>query len=95
MCCGPPCALCAHCLPLIFPLFLKEDIKYKACPYYDDMLDLFKALESLEGRNLKLNLSQDSIELLELRINGKNIDVEIKDREEFKKLFKEFKKWKS
>jgi hypothetical protein len=59
------------------------------------MLDLLKALESLEGRNLKLNLSQDSIELLELRINGKNIDVEIKDREEFKKLFKEFKKWKS
>ncbi len=59
------------------------------------MLDLLKALESLEGRNLKLNLSQDSIELLELRINGKNIDVEIKDREEFKKLFKELKKWKS
>lgn len=59
------------------------------------MLDLLKALDSLEGRNLKLNLSQDSIELLELRINGKNIDVEIKDREEFKKLFKEFKKWKS
>ncbi len=59
------------------------------------MPDFLKALESLEGRNLKLNLSQDSIELLELRINGKNIDVEIKDREEFKKLFKEFKKWKS
>lgn len=59
------------------------------------MPDFLKALESLEGRNLKLNLSQDSIELLELRINGKNIDVEIKDREEFKKLFKELKKWKS
>jgi hypothetical protein len=59
------------------------------------MLDLFKALESLEERNLKLNFSQDGIELLELRINHKNIDVEIKDREEFKKLLKELKEWKS
>jgi len=59
------------------------------------MPNLLKALEILEKRNLKLNLSQDGVELLELRINDKNIDLEIKNREEFKKLLKELKEWKS
>lgn len=59
------------------------------------MSDLLKALEILEKRNLKLNLSQDGVELLELRIDDKNIDLEIKNREEFKKLLKELKEWKS
>lgn len=59
------------------------------------MPNLLKALEALEKRNLKLNLSQDGAELVELSINDKNIDFEIKNREEFKKLLKELKKWKS
>lgn len=59
------------------------------------MPNLLKALETLEKRNLKLNLSQDGVELLELRIDDKNIDLEIKNREEFKKLLKELKEWKS
>lgn len=59
------------------------------------MPTLLKALETLGKRNLKLNLSQDSVELLELKINDKNIDLDIKNREEFKKLLEELKKWKS
>ncbi len=59
------------------------------------MPNLLKALEALGNRNLKLNLSQDGVELLELKINDKNIDLDIKNREEFKKLLEEFKKWKS
>ena len=56
------------------------------------MPNLEKALEVLGKRNLKLNLSQDGVELLELRTKGKNIDLEIKNRKEFKKLIKELKK---
>lgn len=59
------------------------------------MPTLLKALETLGKSNLKLNLSQDGVELLELKINDKNIDLEIKNREEFKKLLEELKKWKS
>ncbi|MEE8402438.1 MAG: hypothetical protein V3R93_01655 [Candidatus Hydrothermarchaeaceae archaeon] len=59
------------------------------------MPNLLKALEALGERNLKLNLSQDGADLLELRMSDKNIDLEIKDREEFKKLLKELRKWKS
>ncbi len=59
------------------------------------MPTMLKALEALGNRNLKLNLSQDGVELLELKINDKNIDLEIKSQEEFKKLLEELKKWKS
>lgn len=58
------------------------------------MPNLLKALEALGERNLKLELSQDGVDLLELRMRDKNIDLEIKDRDEFKKLLKELKKWK-
>lgn len=58
------------------------------------MPNLLKALEALGERNLKLELSQDGVDLLELRMSDKNIDLEIKDRDEFKKLLKELKKWK-
>jgi hypothetical protein len=56
------------------------------------MPNLEKALEALGKRNLKLNLSQDGVELLELRANNKNIDLEIKNRDGFKKLLKELRK---
>lgn len=59
------------------------------------MPNLLKALEALGKSNLKLNLSQDGVELLELKINDKNIDLEIKNQGEFKKLLEELKKWKS
>ncbi len=58
------------------------------------MSNLLRALETLEKHNLKLELSQDGVEMVELRMNDKNIDLEIKDRDEFKKLLKELKKWK-
>jgi hypothetical protein len=56
------------------------------------MPNLEKVLEKLGTRNLKLSLSQDGVELLELRTSDKNIDIEIKNRDEFKKLIKEFRK---
>ncbi len=59
------------------------------------MPNLLKALEALEKRNLKMNLSQDGVDLLELKISDKNIDIDIRDHKEFKGLLKEIKKWKS
>lgn len=56
------------------------------------MPNLEKLLEKLEGRNLKLKLQQDGEDLLEIRTGGKNIDIEIKNKDEFKTLIKELRK---
>ena len=53
------------------------------------MPNLEKILGKLEGRNLNFNLKQDGTELLEIRTTGKNIDIEIKNKDEFKTLIKE------
>ncbi len=59
------------------------------------MPELIKVLEALEKRNLKLNLSQDDVELVEISMKDKNIDIDIKNRRGFKELLKELKKWKN
>ena len=46
-------------------------------------------LELLSGRNLQLKVASDGVELCEIKSHDKNIDVIIKNREEFKKLIKE------
>ena len=48
-----------------------------------------KILELLAGRNLLLNVKQDDVELCEIKSHDKNIDVIIKNIDEFKKLVKE------
>ncbi len=59
------------------------------------MPELIEMLEALEKRNLKLNLSQDDVEVVEISMKDKNIDIDIKDRRGFKELLKELKKWKN
>ena len=48
-----------------------------------------RVLELLKERNLKLKVESDDVELCEIKSHEKNIDVIIKNREEFKKLIKE------
>ncbi len=59
------------------------------------MPELIEVLKALEKRNLKLNLSQDNVELVEISMKDKNIDIDIKNRRGFKELLKELKKWKN
>jgi hypothetical protein len=56
------------------------------------MPNLEKVLGVLVERNLKLTLESDDVELLEIKSSDKTIDLEIKNREEFKKLIKELRK---
>ncbi len=53
------------------------------------MPNLEKVLELLSKRNLLLKVASDDVELCEIKSSGKNIDVIIKNTEEFKKLIKE------
>jgi hypothetical protein len=48
-----------------------------------------RVLELLVERNLNLKVTQDDVELCEINTSDKNIDVIIKNTEEFKKLIKE------
>lgn len=59
------------------------------------MIDLLKALEALGKEDTGIRLSRGDTELIELKLSGKDINLEIKDREGFKKLIKEIKSWKS
>ncbi len=59
------------------------------------MIDLLKALEALGKEDTGIRLSRGDTELIELKFSGKDINLEIKDREGFKKLLKEIKSWKS
>ena len=59
------------------------------------MPELIKVLKALEKRNLKLNLSEDNVEVVEISMKDKNIDIDIKNRKGFKELLKELKKWKN
>lgn len=59
------------------------------------MIDLLKALDALGKEDTGIRLSRGDTELIELKLSGKDINLEIKDREGFKKLIKEIKSWKS
>jgi len=59
------------------------------------MPELIKVLKALEKHNLKLNLSEDNVEIVEISMKDKNIDIDIKNRKGFKELLKELKKWKN
>lgn len=59
------------------------------------MPELIKVLKALEKHNLKLNLSEDNVEVVEISMKDKNIDIDIKNRKGFKELLKELKKWKN
>ncbi len=59
------------------------------------MPELIKVLKALENHNLKLNLSEDNVEVVEISMKDKNIDIDIKNRKGFKELLKELKKWKN
>ena len=53
---------------------------------------LEKILEVIGERNLKVTVESDDSELLEIKSENKNIDLIIKDNEQFKKLIKELRK---
>lgn len=48
-----------------------------------------EVLELLKGRNLRITIESEDVELCEIKSQDKNIDVIIKNQEEFKKLLKE------
>ncbi|MFH1774541.1 MAG: hypothetical protein ABH874_06245 [Methanobacteriota archaeon] len=51
-------------------------------------MDLEKILEVFERNNIKFNIFVENKKILEIRPNGKNIDVEIFNIEDAKKLIK-------
>lgn len=56
------------------------------------MPSLEKVLGALAERNLKLKAEQNDVELIEIKYRDKNIDLIIKNTDEFKKLVKELRK---
>lgn len=58
-------------------------------------MDFLKALEFLIDKDLKVMVSLDGKELVEVRSRDKNIDLSIKDEEAAIELIKELRKWKS
>jgi hypothetical protein len=51
-------------------------------------MDLEKILEVFERNNIKFNILVENKKILEIRPNGKNIDIEIFNIEDAKKLIK-------
>jgi hypothetical protein len=56
------------------------------------MLSLEKVLLAIGERNLLVTVESDDTKLLEIKSRDKNIDLVIKDNEQFKKLIKELRK---
>lgn len=56
------------------------------------MPNLEKVLLALGERKLKVTVESDDAELLLITSSDKNIDLVIKDKDEFKKLMKELRK---
>jgi LEA14-like dessication related protein len=58
-------------------------------------MDLLKAFELLIDKDVKVTITLDGKELVEVKGRDRNIDISIKDEDAARELVKELRKWRS
>jgi LEA14-like dessication related protein len=58
-------------------------------------MDLLKAFELLIDKDVKVTVTLDGKELVEVKGRDRNIDISIKDEDAARELVKELRKWRS
>ena len=58
------------------------------------IMDIIKAIEFLENSDIGMTISVEDADVLKVKMNGKDVDVDILDMDKISKLKEDFKKWK-